>query len=70
MVALVLLVCCAVVARVGGAVVGLLVGVGEHLLPLVEGPRGELAVLEGIFDVFKFLVHAVLGRGNCLGPVC
>ena len=36
-------VCCAVVARVGGGVVGLLVGVGEPLLPLVEGPRGELA---------------------------
>ena len=40
-------VCCVVVAGVDGGVVGMLVGVGEPLLPLVEGPRGELAVLEG-----------------------
>ena len=54
-------VCCVVVARCVGSAVGLLIGVGKLVLPLVEGPRGELAVFEGCSDVFKFLVHSVLG---------
>ena len=36
-------------------------GLGELVMPLVKGPRGELAVLEGCFDMFQFLVHAFLG---------
>ena len=44
-----------------GSVVGLLVGLGELEVPLVKGPRGELTVLEGCFDVIQFLVHAFLG---------
>ena len=31
---------------------------------------GELAVLEGCFDVFHFLVHVVLGGRDSLGPMC
>ena len=54
-------VCVAAVVGVGTGGVGLLVGVGESVLPLVEGPRGELAVFECCFDMFKFLIHAVLG---------
>ena len=42
------------------AVVGLLVGVGESVLPLVEGPRWKLAVWECYFDVLKFPVQLVL----------
>ena len=30
------------------------------MVPLVEGPGGELTVLEGCLDVVEFLVHAVL----------
>ena len=30
------------------------------VLPLVEGPSGELAVFEGCFDVVQFLVQAGL----------
>ena len=40
------------------------------MVPLVEGPGGELAVLEGCFDVIQFLVHAVLCGRDCLGPMC
>ena len=54
-------VCWIVVVGCVGSVVGLLAGLGELEMPLVEGPRGELAVLEGCFDVFQFLVHAFLG---------
>ena len=48
---------------VGGvsSVVGLLVGLGKLEMLLVKGPRGELTVLEGCFDVFQFLVHAFMG---------
>ena len=44
-----------------GSVVGLLMVLGALEMPLVEGPRGELAVLGGCFDVFQFLVHVFLG---------
>ena len=54
-------VCCVVIAGCGGSAVELLIGVGELVLPLVEGQRGELAVFEGCSDVFKLLVHSVLG---------
>ena len=54
-------VCCVVVAGCDDGVVGLLVGVGELVLSLVEGPRGKLAVFKGCSDVFKLLVHSVLG---------
>ena len=54
-------ICCAAVVGVGSGGVGLLVGRSESVLPLVEGPRGELAVFEYCFDMFKFLIHAVLG---------
>ena len=47
--------CWIVVVGCIGSVVGLLVGLGELEIPLVEGPKGELAVLEGCFDVF--MVH-------------
>ena len=33
----------------------------ELVLPLVEGPWGELAAVEGCFNVGKFLVHVFLG---------
>ena len=36
-------------------------GLGELEMPLVKGPRGELTVLEGCFDVIQSLVHAFLG---------
>ena len=32
---------------------GLLVGLGELEMPLVKGPRGELTVFEGCFDVIQ-----------------
>ena len=53
--------CCAAVVGVGSGGVGLLVGVGESVLPLVEDQRGKLAVFECCFDMFKFLIHVVLG---------
>ena len=37
--------CCYLLAVVVGGVGGLLVGMGELVLPLVEGPRRKLAVL-------------------------
>ena len=30
------------------------------MVPLVEGPGGEMTVFEGCFDLVQFLVHAVL----------
>ena len=54
MVALVLLL--SVVLLLLGLVVvvlDVLVGVGESVLPLVEGPRGELAVFECCFDMVQ-----------------
>ena len=44
-----------------GIVVGLLVGKGELELLLAEGPMGEMAVLEGCFDVVHSLVKTYLG---------
>ena len=51
-------VCWIVVVGVGGGVVGMLLRLVEPVLPLVEGPGGELAVFEGCFDVVQFLVQA------------
>ena len=51
---------CWVVTVGSVGVVGLLVGLGELELPLVEGPSGELAVLKGCFDVVHFLVKTYL----------
>ena len=48
-----------------GAVVGVcswcLLGMVEFVFPQVEGPGGELAAVEGCFNVVKFLVHVFLG---------
>ena len=41
-------------------VVGMLLLLVEPVMPLVEGPGGELTVFESCFDVVQFLVHAVL----------
>ena len=35
-------------------------GLSELVVPLVEGPRGELAMFESCFDVVQFLVHGCL----------
>ena len=57
-------------AGVGGGVVGLLLGLVESVLPLVEGPGGELAMFECCFDVVQFLVHAGLRGRYSFGPMC
>ena len=49
---------------------GLLLGLVESVLPLVEVPGGELAVLECCFDVVQFLVHAGLRGRYSFGPMC
>ena len=58
-----------IVGGVGG-VVGLLLRLDEPVVPLVEGPGGELTVFECCFDVVQFFVQAVLCGRNCLGPMC
>ena len=63
-------ICRVVVVGVGGGVVELLLGLVESVLPLVEGPGGELTVFECCFDVVQFLVQAGLRRGNSFGPMC
>ena len=63
-------VCRVVVVGVGRGVVGLLLGLVESVLPLVEGPGGELTVFECCFDVVQFLVQAGLRGGNSFGPMC
>ena len=60
---------CSVVAVIGWVDAGAVTGVGgwclvwmvEFVLPLVEGPGGELAAVEGCFDVSELLVHVFLG---------
>ena len=44
-------VCGVAAAGIVGGVIGLLLGLGELVVPLVEGPGGELAMFEGCFDV-------------------
>ena len=63
-------ICWVVVVGVGGGVVGLLLGLVESVLPLVEGPGGELAMFECCFDVVQFLVHAGLRGRYSFGPMC
>ena len=63
-------VCRVVVVGVGGGVVGLLLGLVESVMPLIEGPGGEFTVFECCFDVVQFLVHSVLRRRNSFGPMC
>ena len=63
-------VCGAVVVVGVSGVVGLLLGLDEPAVQLVEGPGGELTVLECCFNVVQFFVQAVLCRRNCFCPMC
>ena len=63
-------ICWVVVVGIEGGVVGLLLGLVESVLPLVEGPGGELAMFECCFDVVHFLVHAGLRGRYSFDPMC
>ena len=61
-------VCWVAVAGCVGGVVVLLLGLGELVVPLVEGQRGELTMFESCFDVVQFLVPCWPGMKEQFWP--